>query len=145
MKNNPQMLTIKEVAETLRVSDTTIRRWITEGKIKALKFGRQWRFRPTDIAQWLENGDQENSRPEKYIFEAVIETDEDRYHAYVLSMKGCRSWGRTQEEAEKNIQEALDLYLEALIEDGDPIPGVGIVRNIKDIKPIIKIRKEAVV
>lgn len=84
------------------------------------------------------------SEPEKYIFEVVIEPDEDRYHAYILGLRGCRSWGHTEEEAEKNIQEALELYLEALIEDGDPIPGVGLIKNINDIEPIIKIRKEAV-
>ena len=38
------MLTIQEVAETLRVSDSTVRRWVAEGKIEGLKFGRQWRF-----------------------------------------------------------------------------------------------------
>ncbi len=80
----------------------------------------------------------------KHIFEAIIEPDEDRYHVYILGLKGCRSWGRTEEEAEKNIHEALELYLEALIEDGDPIPGIGIIKDIQDIKPIIKVRKEAV-
>ncbi len=77
---------------------------------------------------------EKRSEPEKYIFEAIIEPDEDRYHAYIFGLKGCRSWGRTEEEAEKNIQEALELYLETLIEDGDPIPGVGLIRSIKDNK-----------
>lgn len=80
----------------------------------------------------------------KHIFEAIIKPDEDRYHVYVSGLKGCRSWGLTKEEAEKNIHEALELYLEALIEDGDPIPGIGIVKDIQDIKPIIKFKKEAV-
>ena len=52
------MFTIQEVAEILHVSDSTIRRWIAEGKIKALKFGRQWRFKASEISQWLEHGDQ---------------------------------------------------------------------------------------
>lgn len=51
------MLTIQEVAKTLRVSDSTVRRWVAEGKIKALKFGRQWRFKSAEISQWLEHGD----------------------------------------------------------------------------------------
>ncbi len=51
------MLTIQEVAKILRVSDSTLRRWIAEGKIKGLKFGRQWRFKSAEISQWLENGD----------------------------------------------------------------------------------------
>ena len=51
------MLTIQEVAKTLRVSDSTVRRWVAEGKIKGLKFGRQWRFKSAEISQWLEHGD----------------------------------------------------------------------------------------
>ena len=140
-----RMLSVKDVAETLNISENTVRRWIAEGKIKGLKFGRQWRFRPSDMAQWLEKGDRKDSKSEKYIFEAIIEPDEDRYHAYVLGLKGCRSWGCTEEEAEKNIEEALELYLEALIEDSDPIPGIGVIKSIHDIKPVVKVRKEAVV
>jgi excisionase family DNA binding protein len=33
------MLTIKEVALRLKVTDRTVRRWIDEGKLKALKIG----------------------------------------------------------------------------------------------------------
>ncbi len=51
------MLTIQEVAETLRVSDSTVRRWVAEGKIEGLKFGRQWRFKSAEISRWLERGD----------------------------------------------------------------------------------------
>jgi excisionase family DNA binding protein len=60
------MLTIQEVAKTLRVSDSTIRRWVAEGKIKGLKFGRQWRFKSAEISQWLEHGDLvDSSKPRR--------------------------------------------------------------------------------
>ncbi len=52
-----RMLSVKDVAETLSISESTVRRWITEGKLSALKFGRQWRFRPSDIQGWTEHGD----------------------------------------------------------------------------------------
>jgi predicted RNase H-like HicB family nuclease len=86
-----------------------------------------------------------NAKAQEHIFEAVIEPDEDRYHAYFPSLSGCRTWGHTEEEAYENIQEALELYLEALIEEGDPIPGIGIVESIQDIKPIIKLNEEVLV
>ncbi len=38
------------------------------------------------------------------------------------SLPGCNSQGKTQEEALGNIKEAIELYLEVLIEDGKPIP-----------------------
>lgn len=62
-----------------------------------------------------------------YTFRIVIEEDpfEDgrmAYHAYVPALKGCHTWGYTIEETLKNIQEAVQGYLEALIKLGEPIP-----------------------
>jgi len=42
----------------------------------------------------------------------VIEKDEDGYFvAWVPSLPGCVSQGKTLEEAKNNIKEALDLHL----------------------------------
>ncbi len=38
--------------------------------------------------------------------------EEDRYSVHCPALKGCHSQGMTQEEALKNIQEAIELYLE---------------------------------
>lgn len=38
------------------------------------------------------------------------------------SLQGCHTWGHTPEEALTNIQEAVELYVEDLIEAGEPIP-----------------------
>ena len=48
---------------------------------------------------------------------AVIEKDEFGYIAYVPSLQGCVSQGKTYEEALNNIQEATELYLETLKEE----------------------------
>ena len=37
-------------------------------------------------------------------------------------LKGCVSQGRTKAEAQKNLREAMEAYIEALIEDGSPLP-----------------------
>ena len=62
-----------------------------------------------------------------YIFGILIEEDtfEDgrkAYHAYCPGLKGCHTWGHTYEEALKNVQEAVELYVEDLIEARDSIP-----------------------
>jgi len=74
----------------------------------------------------------------EHVFEVVIEPDEDVYHAYCPILKGCRTWGHNEEEALKFIQEAVELYVEDLIADSKPIPGLGMV---KDIKPVVKVRE----
>ena len=65
-----------------------------------------------------------------YNFRIVIEPDEDfdgkpsGFHAYapVLQKKGASTWGETEAEAMKNIEEALRLVLDSMREHGEPIP-----------------------
>ena len=46
-------------------------------------------------------------------FKVVIQQDEDgRFNASCPELKGCHSFGDTLEEAQKNIREAIELYLE---------------------------------
>lgn len=44
------------------------------------------------------------------------------YSASVPTLPGCRSQGDTRDEALANIREAIELYVEALREAGEPIP-----------------------
>lgn len=46
-------LKIKDVAELLNVSETTIRRWLVEGKIPAYRLNHQYRFSRTEIESWV--------------------------------------------------------------------------------------------
>jgi len=48
--------------------------------------------------------------------------NESGYVAYAPALKGCVSQGETREEALKNIKEAMEAYVETLIEDGLPVP-----------------------
>ncbi len=41
----------------------------------------------------------------------VIEPDEDVYVAYCPELPGCITYGKTEDEAQKNILEAIELYL----------------------------------
>ena len=42
--------------------------------------------------------------------------------AYAPALKGCVSQGKTRAEALKNIKGAMEVYVEALLEDGLPVP-----------------------
>ncbi len=54
--DDDEILTIKEVAAWLRLAARTLRQWAEVGVIPAFKLGRQWRFRRTDIENWLRGG-----------------------------------------------------------------------------------------
>lgn len=40
----------------------------------------------------------------------------------VLALPGCVSQGATREEALANIREAIEVYMEACVQRGDPVP-----------------------
>jgi len=48
-----EILTLKEVAEYLKVTDRTIYRLAGAKKIPAFKVGGTWRFSRTDIDKWI--------------------------------------------------------------------------------------------
>jgi excisionase family DNA binding protein len=47
-------LTTEEVLAYLRITPRTIYRLIRSGELPALRIGRQWRFRQSDLDAWLE-------------------------------------------------------------------------------------------
>ena len=52
-----------------------------------------------------------------------IEIEEDgRWSAVVPSLPGCATWGYTQQEAIKSLQEAIEAYITTLRELGQPVP-----------------------
>ncbi len=58
-----------------------------------------------------------------YVFEVEIEQEEDgRWSAIVPALPGCNAWGYTREETMEAIKDNAEMYLEVLIEDGDPMP-----------------------
>ena len=52
----------------------------------------------------------------------VIEQGEHNLSAWVPDLPGCITTGRTVEEIESNIREAIEFHLEGLREHGEPIP-----------------------
>ena len=51
-------------------------------------------------------------------------SDEGGYTVYVPSLPGCISEGETKKEALKNIQEAIELYLEPIEDDQSFLPNI---------------------
>jgi excisionase family DNA binding protein len=53
---NEHWSTIDEVAEHLKVTKETIRAWIRENKIPNYKVGKQYRFKLSEIDEWIKSG-----------------------------------------------------------------------------------------
>ncbi len=52
----PRLLTVKEVAESLRVHARTAYRLVTEGQIRSIRIGSQWRVPESALAEFIEKG-----------------------------------------------------------------------------------------
>ncbi|MFX1355013.1 MAG: helix-turn-helix domain-containing protein [Promethearchaeota archaeon] len=72
MTMSPETLwNVKKVADFLQVNVTTIYAWAQRGRIPAIKLGRNWRFRPSDLEAWL-------NRNRRDLAESVPSTLSDR-------------------------------------------------------------------
>jgi predicted RNase H-like HicB family nuclease len=55
-------------------------------------------------------------------FAVVFEKADNNWSAYVPDLPGCITTGKTLDETEINIREAIEGHLKTLAEFGDPIP-----------------------
>jgi excisionase family DNA binding protein len=53
-RSMPQWIRVDTIAKELDVSEATVRNWIREGKLKAAKFGRDYRIRKEDYEEFIQ-------------------------------------------------------------------------------------------
>ena len=59
-------------------------------------------------------------------YPVVIEQEKDgRFSIYAPDLAGCQSWGTTREQALESIREAIELWIEDAIADGEAVPAPG--------------------
>ena len=62
-----------------------------------------------------------------YVFKVVLEPDqyesgEEAWMAYCPVLPGTTTFGKTKDDALRNVRDVVQMALETMIEDGDPIP-----------------------
>jgi predicted RNase H-like HicB family nuclease len=57
-----------------------------------------------------------------YRFLVVIEKANGNYSAYSPDLPGCIATGKTMEEVERNMHEAIEMHVRGLLEDKLPVP-----------------------
>jgi len=53
MEKLEALMDIKDVAVYLKLQKQTIYNWLRQGKFTGIKMGHTWRFRKSDIEEWL--------------------------------------------------------------------------------------------
>jgi len=49
-------LSVEQIAAHLAISKETVYRWLEKGKIPAHRVGKQWRFKPSEVDEWVKSG-----------------------------------------------------------------------------------------
>ena len=57
-----KILTLKEVAEYLKLTEKTAYRLAAEGKLPGFKVSGSWRFKREDVLQWIEEQKRNNNQ-----------------------------------------------------------------------------------
>lgn len=77
-------------------------------------------------------GNKKKALMKKYCYTVILSPQpEGVFTVTVPALPGCITEGRTRAEAVRNAREAIELYIETLIEDGEPLP--------QDAKPFTEI------
>ncbi len=68
-------------------------------------------------------------------YAVLFEQAESNWAAYVPDLPGCMTTGKTLEETETNIREAIEGHLRTLRDFGDPVPQPTSVAREVEISP----------
>jgi excisionase family DNA binding protein len=60
----PQMMTIRELAEYLRLHVTTVRKYAAQCRIPGIQIGKIWRFDKNTIVEWIGKDQKKSSGQE---------------------------------------------------------------------------------
>ena len=68
-------------------------------------------------------------------YAVIFEQAEGNWAAYVPDLPGCITTGKSLEETERNIREAIEAHLKTLREFGDPVPRPTSIAREIEIQP----------
>ena len=58
-----------------------------------------------------------------YTFKVSLQEEDDgRWSAWIDSLPGCAAWGYTRDEALEALREGTALFVECMLEYGEPVP-----------------------
>ena len=64
MAHSDEILTVKELAEYLKIAEKTAYRFASEGRVPGFKVGSAWRFRRMEIDRWIKEQERGNRKVE---------------------------------------------------------------------------------
>ena len=64
---------------------------------------------------------------QSYVFRAAVQQEGDgRWSAWIEALPGCTAWGHSKQEALEALEDAAELYIADMIEEGEEFPKEGV-------------------
>ena len=66
-----------------------------------------------------------DDRIKKYLdmnYTRILKREDDVYYSFIREIEGCMAHGETEAEALENLRISLEMWIEAALENGIPIP-----------------------
>jgi excisionase family DNA binding protein len=60
--SNDEIITVRELAEYLKIAEKTAYRFVSEGKVPGFKVGSAWRFRKAEVDRWIKEQELSNKK-----------------------------------------------------------------------------------
>ncbi len=60
--DDDKIITVKELAEYLKIAEKTAYRFAAEGKVPCFKVGGSWRFRRSEIEKWIAKQERDSKK-----------------------------------------------------------------------------------
>ena len=67
-------------------------------------------------------------------YRTIIEPDGKYFHGYAPALSGCHTFGKTIAQTQKHLREAIELYLESLVADGERVPQDASFESFETVK-----------
>jgi predicted RNase H-like HicB family nuclease len=66
-------------------------------------------------------------------YTVIYESGADNWSAYVPDLPGCIATGKTRDDTERMIREAIEFHIEGLIEHGQPVPDPSVEAGVVSV------------
>jgi excisionase family DNA binding protein len=119
-----ELLSLQEAADRLGVSVYTVRRWIKDGKLRAIKPGKEYRVRQSDLEEFLRSREVHPKAPYRSPFEPTFNDalGEERHLGYLRAWRAfvyklLQEWKQNPPKTEAEI--GVVMYaMQALLNEG---------------------------
>jgi len=119
-----ELLSLQEAADRLGVSVYTVRRWIKDGKLRAIKPGKEYRVRQSDLEEFLRSREVHPKAPDRSPFEPTFNDmlGEERRLGYLRAWRAfvyklIQRWEETPPKTAAEVGVVSDT-MQALLNEG---------------------------